>query len=375
MLVFAKLLFIILGIFLQFQLYTVNALNIAVVLMALILTSLPEILRTNLLGERELRLLTWIAWTAYLLAALFLPEMRCYIPLAMMDVWGFRLISSGILGCAGILAEMLLGSPLSPSLSHSLFLALFSLCAVLLQHTIRSNETLSHELRRLRDTSKEHELLVEEKNRRMREQQDAELYAATLKERNRIAREIHDNVGHMLTRSILQMGAIKTINTNEMLKEPLEGLHETLNTAMTNIRVSVHDLHDESIDLPSAIREITDPVDTVSIHLDYDMSSHVPRTIKYCFISIIKEAVNNMLKHSNATRMDIIVQEHPAFYQLLLQDNGTDIHVRVSDGIGLTNMKDRVKVLNGNIKISTNDGFKILISIIKSNLTNAQNEA
>lgn len=375
MLILTKLLFILFGAFIQFWLYPVTAQNIAIALLALILTCLPVIIRTDFLGQQGLRFLTWIFWTVYLLAALFLPEMRCYIPLALIDATGFRLITTGLVGCSGILVICVQEIALNASISHGLFLTLLSVCAVLLQHIIRANESLSQELKRLRDTSKEHELLVEEKNRRMREQQDAELYAATLKERNRIAREIHDNVGHMLTRSILQMGAIKTINTNEVLKEPLEGLHETLNTAMTNIRVSVHDLHDESIDLHSAIREITDPVDTVAVYLNYDMGNHVPRAIKYCFISIIKEAVNNTLKHSNATQLDIIVQEHPAFYQLLIQDNGTDIQVKASDGIGLTNMKDRVKVLNGNIKISTEDGFKILISIIKNNLSNTQTEA
>ena len=150
------------------------------------------------------------------------------------------------------------------------------------------------------------------------------------------------------------------------MKEPLEGLHETLNTAMTNIRNSVHDLHDESVDLQSAILEITEGVENIKMNLQYDMSRNVPKNVKYCFITITKEAVNNTIKHSNATHMDIIMQEHPAFYQLLIHDNGSNINVNVPDGIGLTNMRDRVKALNGNIKISTDNGFKILISIIKT---------
>jgi len=374
MLVFVKLLFILFGALLQFQCSPVSALNIAIALLAIILTSLPDIIRKDFLGEHGLRLLTRISWTTFLLCAVFLPEMRCYIPLALIDAWCFRLFTTMGVGCLGILLECTCEIAAGKLPLQGMLLLLLSLCGILLQHSIHTNEGLCEELRRLRDTSKEHELLVEEKNRRMREQQDAELYAATLKERNRIAREIHDNVGHMLTRSILQMGAIKTINTNEVLKEPLEGLHETLNTAMTNIRTSVHDLHDESIDLHSALLEIIEKVDTPDIHLNYDMGRHIPRTIKYCFISIVKEAVNNMLKHSNATRMDIIVQEHPAFYQLLIQDNGSNCKVTASDGIGLTNMKDRVRALHGNIKISSEDGFKILISIIKSSLPDTADE-
>ena len=237
---------------------------------------------------------------------------------------------------------------------------------MLLQYSIKKTEMLTEELKQFRDTSKEHELFIEEKNRRLREQQDAKLYTATLKERNRIAREIHDNVGHLLTRSLLQVGAIKTINQNETLKELLEALHETLNTAMTSIRNSVHDLHNESIDLRLAIQEIIDNVTTLSIQFDYDITTDVPKDMKYCFIAITKEAVNNTLKHSNATKMYIIIQEHPAFYQLLIHDNGTNNYQNVLDGIGIRNMKDRVKTLHGTIKISNQEGFHILISILKA---------
>lgn len=49
-------------------------------------------------------------------------------------------------------------------------------------------------------------MLMEQMNHQLIEKQNAQIYNATLKERNRIAREIHDNVGHMVTRSILQVG-------------------------------------------------------------------------------------------------------------------------------------------------------------------------
>ena len=135
---------------------------------------------------------------------------------------------------------------------------------------------------------------------------------------------------------------------------------------MTSIRNSVHDLHNESIDLRLAIQEIIDNVTTLSIQFDYDITTDVPKDMKYCFIAITKEAVNNTLKHSNATKMYIIIQEHPAFYQLLIHDNGTNNYQNVLDGIGIRNMKDRVKTLHGTIKISNQEGFHILISIFKA---------
>lgn len=364
MIVIAKLLAFLLCALLHYYEYAVSTGSVCITLTAMIISCLPIVIKNDFLGSRGLRALTEIINCTYLIAAFFIPELICYVPLLFIDICSMRLIGSFTLSILCIVIPFINGN-----FAQGIFIVMFALCTTFMQLLINLYDKLTNELKTLRDTSKERELLVEEKNRSLRENQDAQVYMATLKERNRIAREIHDNVGHMLTRSILQVGAIKTINSNEVLKEPLDGLHETLNTAMASIRSSVHDLHDESIDLQSAIHDITDAVDRFSIYVDYDMGYDIPKSIKYCFITIIKEAVNNAIKHSNATHMDIIVQEHPAFYQLLIEDNGTNIKQSASDGIGLTNMKDRINSLNGNIKISTDNGFKILISIIKSNLT------
>lgn len=356
MLTLARLLILLLCAFYQLTSSSINITNVVILLAALILSALPIILQNDFLSEKHNRIITEIVLDICLVASFFVPEIHFYLPLIASQAYSQRLISTGILSIV-----CLINNP-----THAVFLLLLSLAGIFLEYLVTRNEYLIDELKKLRDTSKEHALLIEAKNRQLIEKQDADIYTATLKERNRIAREIHDNVGHMLTRSILQLGAIKIINKNENLTELLEGLHETLNTAMTNIRSSVHDLHDESLDLQAAIREITEAVDSLEIHLEYGMGLHIPKNIKYCFISITKEAVNNTLKHSNATRMDIVLQEHPAFYQLLIEDNGTVKSGKLSDGIGLTNMRDRVKALNGNIKFSNESGFKILISIIKT---------
>ena len=359
MIVLAKLIILILCAFLQFQIYPLSEINVAIALFAMIISCIPIIIKADIFGGKGLKIISGSLWLSFLGASLFIPEFRCYLPLAVIDLLALKLFIPFVCWLIALLLAFF-------SQSGVIYL-LLSILSGFLQFSIARSLKLNEELKKLRDNSKERELLVEEKNRRLIEKQDAELYAATLQERNRIAREIHDNVGHMLTRSILQVGAIKTINSNETLAQPLEGLHETLNTAMTNIRNSVHDLHDESLDLKSAIKEIIDSVDAFTVNLQYDMGHDVPKNIKYCFINIIKEAVNNAIKHSNGTSMDIIVQEHPAFYQLLIQDNGTNSKIEIAEGIGLTNMRDRVKNLGGNIKISTDTGFKILISIIKNN--------
>lgn len=356
MLIFAKLLLLILCAFFQAHRYPIDISYIVILLLTLILSCISFILQPKKIA---------VLWSAWLTTSFFLSPLRTYLPLALLDIASFPSFLPFLIWLICFLKESIVSYLMLHNFTQCIFLFLLSACATLLQYSIKKVETLTEELKQFRDTSKEHELFIEERNRRLREQQDAELYTATLKERNRIAREIHDNVGHLLTRSLLQIGAIKTINQNEVLTELLENLHETLNTAMTSIRNSVHDLHNESIDLHLAIQEIIDNVTTISIQFDYDINTDVPKNMKYCFIAITKEAINNTLKHSNATKMHIIVQEHPAFYQLLIHDNGTNNSQNLLDGIGIKNMKDRVKTLNGTIKISNETGFKILVSIFK----------
>lgn len=218
---------------------------------------------------------------------------------------------------------------------------------------------------------------LEQKNRQSHEElvrkQDYEIHAATLTERNRIAREIHDHVGHMLSRSILQLGAILAVNKDEKQGVLLRGLKDTLDTAMNNIRESVHDLKDDALDLEYMVRDITEQYESLQITLDYDMGQFLSKELKYCFMAIVKEALTNTVKHSDGDRVTILMREHPALYQVLIEDNGTNSEKAVkklngaggSSGIGLDNMRERVSAFGGNIRFSGENGFKIFISIPK----------
>ena len=222
----------------------------------------------------------------------------------------------------------------------------------------------------MRDASMEHDMLMEQMNHQLIEKQNAQIYNATLKERNRIAREIHDNVGHMITRSILQVGAIGVINTDEKLKAPIADLKSTLDTAMDSMRKSVHDLYDESVDLRQALAKLKPTDSAFAFSLEYDCEDDVPRDVKYAFIAIAKEAVNNAVKHSNGDEIRIIVREHPAFYQLEIMDNGTTADERrlsgeTGDGIGIKNIKERVAAIGGTMRIKAADGFMIFVTLMK----------
>ena len=229
-------------------------------------------------------------------------------------------------------------------------------------------ETAQNKLIETRDQSEEVNILLTEKNRYLCERRDHEIRIAVLTERNRIAREIHDNVGHMLSRTLLQMGALLVTNKDDKLRPELEKVKDTLNEAMTSIRESVHNLHDDSVDLKNTVIELTKPLkDSFKVKLDMDFSEDIPKNIKFCFIGVIKEGISNIIKYSNGDSVIITIREQPAFYQLVIEDNGTNNNgIIYSDGIGLENMKIRTESLGGIFKYySEKNKFKIFISIQK----------
>ncbi|NMC56474.1 MAG: sensor histidine kinase [Eubacteriaceae bacterium] len=218
----------------------------------------------------------------------------------------------------------------------------------------------------LRDDSKELSIMLEIKNKELMDKQDYEINIATLNERNRIARDIHDNVGHMLSSSILQIGAMLATINDEKIKENLRSINLTLSKAMDSIRKSVHDLHEQSIDLKNEITALVNNFTFCNIELQYDIQSNPDKKLKYCFIAVIKEALSNIIKHSNATHVSVTLREHPALYQLIIQDNGTKVNRMDNEGIGLKNIEDRVCAFKGNFNINKSGGFKIFISIPKA---------
>lgn len=240
------------------------------------------------------------------------------------------------------------------------------LLAFRMERNTWKGQNLEEELRRTQDDSKERNLLLSQKNKALQDKQDYQIYNATLKERNRIAREIHDNVGHVLSRSILMVGAAKTINKEPGMDAILENLEDSLNHAMNSIRSSVHDLHDEAVNLEEVEKGLVREFTFCPVEMTFDMTRQVPREVKYCFISITKEAFANIMKHSNATKVRLILREHPALYQLCVEDNGTGVSYDPGkSGIGILNMKERVNALGGTMQISVDKGFRIFITIPK----------
>ncbi|MDE6024137.1 MAG: sensor histidine kinase [Lachnospiraceae bacterium] len=313
----------------------------------------------------------------YSLTAVFMPSFAILSPAVIYDIYGSRFILQALIMIMAIVnageyysVKMLVGVVIITCLS------------CILNDKSTKNEKLFTKVKRIRDDEQEKNILLAERNKSLIEKQNNELYVATLKERNRIAREIHDNVGHMLTRSILQMGALMAVNREEPLHGQLASVKDSLDTAMNNIRESVHDLHDEAIDLKQAVNDAALPLEgKFRYRLEYDISTEVDRKYKYAIISIVKEGVSNIIKHSKNNLVDITLREHPAMYQIIIHDYSEDTvgkqhytekiyrnkkgYISGENGIGLQNMRDRVDDFQGNITITTDRGYKVFITLPK----------
>lgn len=209
----------------------------------------------------------------------------------------------------------------------------FDMLAVYLRQMTWQDRELQKEFIRIQDDDREYNRMLKLKNRYLIEKQDAQVYSATLKERNRIAREIHDNVGHLLSRALIQTGAVIAVSRDEQ-----------------------------------TVREMTEKAEGYTVSYEYDMSQDLPKELKYCIISIVKEALSNVTRHSDADRVKLLLREHPAFYQILIQDNGKCVHPGDGTGIGITNMRQRVETFGGTIDIRTENGYRIFIHIPKADI-------
>lgn len=298
--------------------------------------------------------------SVYSILCLAIPDFLIFSPLVLYDVFGVRTWWHPPLFFLPILLQY-------PKLSTGIGLMLAALLAVsfhLRRRTMSWKKTRSDFLS-LQDSSRELAMVLKEKNRSLLEKQDYEVRLATLKERNRISREIHDNVGHMLSRSLLQVGALFAVNQEETIRQGLGVVKESLSQAMDSIRESVHNLHDESIDLYTQLRIIAKDFTFCPLCLEYEIESELDHKLKYCFLSVVKEALSNIIKHSSATQVSVVLREHPALYQLIVYDNGKTTAPAASDGMGLHSMEERVAAFRGRFYVDRSRGFQIFISIPK----------
>ena len=341
--------------------------DVASILVALIIFAMTEIKTES----------TWVyaMSAALVVSAFFYPRLIVAVPLM---VYGVVSAASGNRYLKLAAAAVLTGSVFFFDKNILTAVAVTVLSAIGVYMAFKS---VRFEVTEKRLTDKYDEARIASANaRRLGEEimknADNEIYVARLKERNRIAREIHDNVGHMITRVIVQMQAIKIINKDENVGRQLESVSETLDLAMTGIRKSVHELHDDSIDLSIGINDITSAIgDKFEVTVKTSIDSPADNNIKNAVLGIIKEAVTNISKYSSGDKVLVEVTENNTFWRVKVFDNGsnpvrekdlTDDSLSDGCGIGLKNIGARATSLGGRASaISDENGFTILATLPK----------
>ncbi|MGI6462129.1 MAG: sensor histidine kinase [Candidatus Scatomorpha sp.] len=181
-------------------------------------------------------------------------------------------------------------------------------------------------------------------------------------ERRRISSEIHDNLGHDLSASIIQLAAMEYRIEDPELKKQIGTVRDLLSSGMDNVRSVIHNEHNEALDLRTELEKQVSAFTKAKIKLSFDSKTDPSIHLKHTVINIVKEALTNINKHSNADRVNISFKESSDGWILLIVDNGTQIELNPQNpGIGIMTMEERVHAHGGTINISKEKGFRIFI--------------
>jgi signal transduction histidine kinase len=182
----------------------------------------------------------------------------------------------------------------------------------------------------------------------------------SLQERNRIAREIHDSLGHSLTALNLHLEmALKLSQIQpERSREVLIEAKRLGSTALNDVRQSVSALRSDplaKLDLPTAINKLADEFQ-LSNHIRpkcyLDLPYNLPQPIATTIYRIIQEALTNISKYAQASEVIIEIQLLTTELKLQIVDNGCGFIVDNNmTGFGLQGMRERVLSLHGNFEI------------------------
>jgi signal transduction histidine kinase len=195
---------------------------------------------------------------------------------------------------------------------------------------------------------------------------------AAVEERNRIAREIHDSLGHALTALNIQLQAVATLLPIDLEQATsfLTQAQQLSVTAMREVRQSVSVLReDEEIKQPlkdaiaslaEEFRQVSGITPTTHIHL----TETVPLSVSKTLYRIVQEALTNVSKYAEADRVQIQLVTTADRVCLLFKDNGKGFTSALkTNGFGLKGMQERVAAVNGNFHLTTELGAGCQIKV------------
>ncbi|PZF72067.1 tetratricopeptide repeat-containing sensor histidine kinase [Taibaiella soli] len=204
------------------------------------------------------------------------------------------------------------------------------------------------------------------------------------KERIRIARELHDGIGGMLAAVKINFSSLTQTNPS-LRSEKAKHIEEMLQSTAQEVRTVAHNLMPDIVlqfglqkSLETYCNNISGRNPHPEIHLQfYGDLSLLDKSTELILYRICQELIQNVLKHAQATRIEIQIMEYEGKINLTIEDNGVGFDTNeVNYGMGLQNLQFRMQALQGFISVASRKGegtsVHIEFDVLQSSTTNTQ---
>jgi signal transduction histidine kinase len=193
-------------------------------------------------------------------------------------------------------------------------------------------------------------------------------------ERTRLARELHDETGQALTSALLGLGAIEEAKDPEQLREATARLRQQLVDTLHDVRRLAVELRPKALDdfgLVPALERLTHTfTEQTSIPVELEAvlgAERLPQPVETALYRIVQEALTNVIKHSRASRVSVLVRRKPATVAAVIEDDGVgfDAEDTRDGGLGLLGMRERIALLDGRLDIESSSagGTSIVVEV------------
>lgn len=225
-------------------------------------------------------------------------------------------------------------------------------------------------------TSEKQEILnlnqqLQQANEQLRIYAEESAHTAQVQERNRLAREIHDTLGHVLTG--ITAGADACIqmmdDSPEMARHQMELIADTARNGMNDVRRSVKALRPDSLEkenLSGALNKMCTSMAQSSgaqIQLEESLAGlTLSQDEEDCVYRTVQEGITNAIRHGHATRVQVRCHIEDGVLEVSVRDNGIGCK-SVTPGFGLQHMQERMLMLGGTFWYENSDGFCIRAEI------------
>jgi signal transduction histidine kinase len=196
---------------------------------------------------------------------------------------------------------------------------------------------------------------------------------AAARERVRIARDIHDTVGHKLTALLVQMQVARKLSRLDSLRSEQAYLEceDLIRSALQEVRLSVRAIRDESITSTSLNDSLTSLAEEFTkfakVHTVLEIEGTpvaLPGDLQLTAYRIVQESLTNAQKHDHATNVVILLIYAETGFSLSIRNDG-DLPVELKLGFGLMNLQERVKEWNGEVhfRLDQKTGFGVEVKL------------